>query len=370
MNESDTRSPARENICPGARAARVVREVLAAACLFAGAVTLTRAGDVTGLAKPQAGVGAVASSPSVVQEAKTASSTRTVPSEIPAADTKPALAPATRSARDARPPRAARSVHLAWDAPAGTDFYNELTVDRTTPGTYFMACGFGHGYFGMQDLNGKPNGLAGDGGKTDKVVLFSIWDPYKGDDAKAVPDEKRVEVLASGDGVRLGRFGGEGTGGQSFFTYPWAVGETCRFLVRARPEGDKTAFSGYFYRNDTKAWQHLATFRTVTGGKPLGGYYSFVEDFRRDGKSRGERREAQFGNGWVRSIADGAWVSLDRARFTGDRTPLDNVDAGLTGAAFYLFTGGDVANHLKLGGTVVRPPTAGATPPADLPPGP
>lgn len=311
-------------------------------------------------------------------DAKSADAKPTAADANPAAPTNapdPATQPATRPGRRNRgprpadgPPRAARSVHLRWDAPDGTDFYNELTVDQTTRGTYFMACGFGHGYFGMQDLNGKPNGLAGDGGKTDKVVIFSIWDTHKGDDAKAVPDEKRVEELGHGDGVRLGRFGGEGTGGQSFFTYPWRVGETVRFLVRAKPDGDKTTFSGYFFRNDTQAWQHMATFRTITGGKVLGNYYSFVEDFRRDGKSPNERREARYGNGWVRTLADGKWVSLDKVKFTGDPTPLDNVDAGLKGPTFYLFTGGDVTNHLKLGGTATRPAAEAGKPPTDLPP--
>lgn len=259
----------------------------------------------------------------------------------------PATAPA---------PRAARSVHLWWTAPEGTEFYNEMTVDRSTRGSYFMACGFGHGYFGIQDLNGKPRGLAGDGGKTDKVVIFSVWDTSKGDDPKNVPEDRKVEVVATGDDVRIGRFGGEGTGAQSFYTYPWKLGQTCRFLLRAKVEGDRTAYSAYFSADDPKQWKHLATFRTITKGKALTGYYSFVEDFRRDGKSPGEPREARFGNGWVRAL-DGHWASLTRARFTADRTPLDNVDAGLRDdGTFFLATGGDVANRTKLNSTISRSP--------------
>lgn len=147
----------------------------------------------------------------------------------------PAKPPAEAAKVDA--PRAARSVHLWWNAPEGTDFYNEMSIEHSTRGSYFMACGFGHGYFGMQELAGSK-GVAGDGGKTDKVVLFSIWDNYKGDDVKAVPADKRVEVLHHDPDVRLGRFGGEGTGGQSFFSYPWRIGETCRFLVRAQTRGE------------------------------------------------------------------------------------------------------------------------------------
>ena len=62
--------------------------------------------------------------------------------------------------------RACRSVHLWYTGPEAIAFYNEVTVEKSAPGTYFMACGFGGGYFGIQELgNGK------------KVVLFSVWEP-------------------------------------------------------------------------------------------------------------------------------------------------------------------------------------------------
>lgn len=268
--------------------------------------------------------------------------------------------------QDTKALRAARSVHLRWTAPAGTDFYNEMTIEQSTRGTYFMACGFAHGYFGMQELAGGK-GIASDGGKSDKVVIFSIWDNYKGDDAKAVPADKRVELLHQDPDVRVGRFGGEGTGGQSFFTYNWKIGETCRFLVRARPEGNKTSFSGYFYLNDKKQWKHLVTFRTITGGKPLSNYYSFVEDFRRDGRSVSEHRTAEFGNAWVRTLA-GEWEAVPKIRFTGDPTPLDNCDAGAReNGKFFLTTGGEVAQKTKLNSTIDRIIPQDSRPPADLP---
>src|SRR5438045_8858751 len=74
------------------------------------------------------------------------------------------------------PPRAARSVHLHYPAPAADAFYNELTVEKSTPGSYFMACGFGHGYFGIQEQS-----------RGRKVGIFSVWHPTKGDDANKAP---------------------------------------------------------------------------------------------------------------------------------------------------------------------------------------
>src|SRR6187549_867624 len=82
-------------------------------------------------------------------------------------------------------PRAARSVHLHFAAADGDLFYNEVTVEQTTGGSYFMACGWNSGYFGMQELRSPAK----------KVVIFSVWDPTKGDDANKVPLEQRVEVL-------------------------------------------------------------------------------------------------------------------------------------------------------------------------------
>src|SRR5689334_8978105 len=78
-------------------------------------------------------------------------------------------------------PRAARSVHLGYQAPESNVFYNELTVEKSTPGSYFMACGFQHGYFGIQEL-----------GNSKKVVIFSVWDPGNQNDPKSVDAEKRV----------------------------------------------------------------------------------------------------------------------------------------------------------------------------------
>ena len=253
------------------------------------------------------------------------------------------------------PPKAARSVHLWWSAPAATIFYNEMTVEESTPGSYFMACGWNTGYFGIQELK-----------KDEKIVLFSVWDPTKGDDAKKVPEERRVEVLKSDPGAKIGRFGGEGTGAQCKFPGAWKIGERCRFVVRATVEGEKTSYAAWFAKGDAKEWTHLATFRALTGGTPLKGLYSFVEDFRRDGKSAQERRRATYGNGWVRALP-GEWAPIVKARFTADATPLLTIDAAVAEGSFSLATGGDVKNSsTKLNGEIVLP-DARRIPPADLP---
>ncbi len=252
------------------------------------------------------------------------------------------------------PPRAARSVHLGYAAPEGDLFYNEMIVNESVNGSYFMACGWNTGYFGIQQL-GSP---------TNKVAIFSVWDPTKGDDQKAVKLEDRVELLYEGAGVRIKRFGGEGTGGQCMTPFAWKIGETNRFALQGEVQGEKTAYTAWLFDNTTYGWRKLATFRTQTGGKWLRGYYSFVEDFRRDTKSADEVRRAQFGQGWVHTRT-GEWQPLVKARFTASGAKWEskeNIDAGFNGDWFYLATGGgtkrsrELTSSISFSATNANPP--------------
>ena len=229
---------------------------------------------------------------------------------------------------------ACRSVHLSFrDVPEGDAFYNEVTVEKSAEGTYFAVCGFNRGYFGIQELRG--------GGK---LVIFSVWDPGKQNNPDLVEEERRVWLEHHGDGVRVKRFGNEGTGGQSFFDYDWKVGETYRFLVTSRHHNERTAYAGYFFLPEKKEWKHLVTFSTPTKSGWLRGYYSFVEDFRRNRVSATITRRARFGNTWVRG-KNGEWKPVTNAKFTGDRNPVINIDAGAAGGCFFLATGGDIENN-------------------------
>ena len=258
-------------------------------------------------------------------------------------------------------PRAARSVHLNFPAPGGEVFYNEVVVEQSVPGSYFMACGWDTGYFGIQQLARSD----------DKVVIFSVWDPTRGDDPSAVKGEDRVEVLDQGEGVRIRRFGGEGTGGQCMAPFAWKIGETNHFAIQATVQSNKTAYTARIWSPVRKDWWKLATFRTRTGGRPLSGYYSFIEDFRRDGKSAQETRRASFGNGWLRGT-NGQWSALSNARFTASSATWeskDNIDAGAKGGWFYLATGGNISASTKLRALIAVPQPPSAPPSFEWIPG-
>ncbi|HEV3437445.1 MAG TPA: DUF3472 domain-containing protein [Gemmata sp.] len=250
---------------------------------------------------------------------------------------------------------ACRSVHLAFTAGEGVAFYNEVTVVKSAPGTYFCACGWNKGYYGIQEK--------GDG---KKVVIFSVWDSNQ-NNAKAVEDDKRVKMLHKDEKVRVGRFGGEGTGGQSFLDYDWKVGETYRFLVTAKVDGNRTEYAGFFGVPEEKEWKHLITFSTVTEGKNLGGYYSFVEDFKRDKVSTTKVRTARYGNAWVKSVK-GDWLAVTKARFTADKNPVTNINAGIKDGRFFLTTGGETKNaDTKLNESMELPSEIKRTVPEGLP---
>ena len=265
------------------------------------------------------------------------------------------LAPSAR-AREADV-KAACSVHFRWPAPTAEWFYHEATVRKSTTGSYFMVCGWNTGYFGIQEL--------GDG---KKVAIFSVWDQTKGDNPDAVAREQRVEILQQGRGVEVSRFGGEGTGGKCMMPFNWKSGRKVRCFVQCAVEGNKTAYAGWLWMPNQKSWKHLVTFRVTTGGQPLSGLYSFVEDFRRDTGSVKDDRVCEFGNGWVKAT-DGKVQPLPQGTFsasTSKEEAQDLINAGNVPGGLFLATGGKVRKMQQLETTLNITPVPSA-PPDDLP---
>ena len=101
------------------------------------------------------------------------------------------------------------SVHLNYNTKGLENiewFYSEITVPEKNDviGSYYMANGFGEGYFGMQ-VNSE----------TERRVLFSIWSPFTTDDPRKIPADQKIILLKKGKNVYTGEFGNEGAGGQS-----------------------------------------------------------------------------------------------------------------------------------------------------------
>lgn len=204
------------------------------------------------------------------------------------------------------------SVHLSYRVPPVIDteyFYNEMFVPegKDPVGTFYMACGFGEGYFGAQVNSEK-----------ERRILFSVWSPFSTDSPKDVPEEFRVVLKNKGDGVKTGEFGNEGTGGQSYLVYPWRAGTLYKFLVRVHPlENGMTEYSGFFFDPDAGQWRILATFQRPKTQTWLRNPNSFLESFNPDFGWR--FRCVGYTNQWLRDKS-GEWHQITGATFSCDET--------------------------------------------------
>lgn len=246
--------------------------------------------------------------------------------------------------------RNAASVHLMYPLPKGAEvaaFYNEMTGVDDPQWTYYMACGFARGYFGMQ-VNSP----------TERRIIFSVWDAGSGQKANTraeVAADDHVQLLAKGDGVEASVFGGEGTGGHSHLVFPWKTGQAQRFVVTAKPDGTHTDYSGYWFHPDTRRWMLIASFRAPKDGQWLRGLYSFSENF---GGSNGHlRRKALYGPQWIRT-SGGEWREITEASFSHDGTGKANrLDRwmGVENGLFFLQHGGFAGGFTKFGERFTRP---------------
>jgi len=203
------------------------------------------------------------------------------------------------------------STHFRWNAP-DIDIrwmYSEITVPAgdDVVGSYFMANGFDGGYFGMQ-VNGPDR----------RQFLFSVWSPYRTDDPSAVPADYKVVTLGHGDGVIVGEFGNEGTGGQSRMPFMWKAGATYRFLTEVRPTGDgATDVTAWVYLPEAGGWHLMARFRRPHTDAYAKSPYSFLENFVPD--TGNETRMAFYHDQWV-ADPPGRWREVVDLTMTVDAT--------------------------------------------------
>lgn len=259
--------------------------------------------------------------------------------------------------------RNAASVHLKYpisDSTKAMAFYNEIMVPEGADHlySYYMACGFKRGYFGIQ-VNSP----------TERRVIFSVWDAgNEAIDRSKVPDSNKVKLLAKGFNVVANDFGNEGTGGHSHFVYPWKAGEKYQFIVFALADSASasTIYSGYFFIPETGKWKLIASFRAPKDGHYLQNLYSFSENFW--GINGQLERKAYFGNQWIQK-SNGRWEELLTSTFSYDATGKAghriDYSAGVEGKQFYLSHGGFKPANIQFGQSLFRQPI-GQRPNVDL----
>jgi predicted GH43/DUF377 family glycosyl hydrolase len=252
--------------------------------------------------------------------------------------------------------RNAASVHMNYSVPADTHvaaFYCEVTAVEDPTATFYMACGWHRGYFGMQ-VNSP----------TERRIIFSVWDSgTEAVDRANVADADRVQLMGKGADVFSGDFGHEGTGGHSHLTYAWKTGEKQRFLVTAQPaDATHTMYSGYYFHPERHDWMLISSWKAPKEGGWLRHLHSFSENFW--GSNGHVVRKALFGNQWLRTDA-GQWIEVTTASFSHDATgKADRLDRfmGVEQGQFFLSHGGFVEGFTQYGEKFSRP-ASGQSPP-------
>ncbi|MDR0499027.1 MAG: DUF3472 domain-containing protein, partial [Holophagales bacterium] len=237
-------------------------------------------------------------------------------------------------------------------------FYNEVTIQegQDVIGSYFMANGFSEGYFGMQ-VNSA----------TERRMLFSVWSPFSTNNPNDIPEDQRIVLLAKGEGVNTGEFGGEGSGGQSYLVYPWKADVTYKFLSRARPmDRNRTMYTAYFFDPEKSQWRLIASFSRPATSTWYKRPHSFLENFV---PHQGQfTRRGLYGNQWART-KEGVWVEITKAGFTADDTARQGMrtdyQGGLMAGSFYLQNCG-FFNETTQTNTVFERPATGIAPVIDF----
>jgi hypothetical protein len=184
----------------------------------------------------------------------------------------------------------AHALVLYYDQPhPGSLVQNQIVVHESTDTTYYCILGNAFGYGGIQQGWGTRN------------YIFSLWDQNQ---------EKTMLLAYSPDlsVARIGRFGDdvnlEGTGFQLLFFEDWQLESSIRMAYRASldPDGQHLRLSG-FYRRDDDPWRYAGTFRLLSKGALLAGFYGFVENF---GGTTGPRK-VSYSNHWLND-GQGTWT--------------------------------------------------------------
>lgn len=243
------------------------------------------------------------------------------------------------------------SVHLSYKIPEKVNaewYYNEVTVPvgQDIIGSYYMANGFGEGYFGMQANS-----------ENERRILFSVWSPFTTDDPKSIPESHKIKMLKKGENVMTGEFGNEGSGGQSYLRYNWIAGNTYKFLLHGAPQNDNTTtYTAYFFAPELGKWQLIASFNRPQTNTYLKRFHSFLENFIPE---QGDKsRKVLFNNQWY-CDDKGNWFEIDSAQFTTDDTGNKgyrmDYSGGLDKDSFYLKDGGFFNNYTKTQSIFTRP---------------
>ena len=163
--------------------------------------------------------------------------------------------------------------------------------------------------------------------------------------------------MKKGEAVAAGKFGGEGSGGQSYMKFMWKAGITYKFLLKGEPTlNNSTDYTAYFYNPEEAKWMLIASFRRPETSTYLTRFHSFLENFIPvQGKFT---RMGIYSNQWI-CDKDNMWFEATGARFTADNTArkgsrLDYA-GGVIDGQFFMKNCGFFNETVTIGSEFTRP---------------
>jgi hypothetical protein len=230
----------------------------------------------------------------------------------------------------------APSVHIRYQHPDPKEsylaYYNEIRVEQSVRHTYFCTIGFDVGYFGIQDHGSGP------------LALFSVWDKGGGlDDSSKVDESNRTRVLFTNTKATSSRFGGEGSGAKTMMPFPWEIGRTYAFLVLLTPLDEGTIYTAWISEKG-KEWQKIAAYETVMTKNELRGFYSFIEDYVRNGET-GQKARLAFYPAQAAMTTTGSWQGIENGVGTIADDIIQNGHSGVKDNMFFSQSGAQTADY-------------------------
>ena len=230
----------------------------------------------------------------------------------------------------------APSVHIRYHHPDPKEHYlayhNEIMVKKTGRHTYFCTIGFDVGYLGIQDHS------------SGHIAIFSVWDKGGGhNDSSKVDNADQTQVIFTNEKAKSSRFGGEGSGAKTMMPFPWETGKTYAFIVLLTPLEKGTIYTAWISEKG-KAWQKIAAYKTVMTKKKIHGFYSFIEDYVRNGKTGQKPRLAFYPeNGAMTAL--GNWQRIKDGSGTIADDIIKNGHSGVKGNTFFSQSGAETADY-------------------------
>jgi hypothetical protein len=212
------------------------------------------------------------------------------------------------------------------DVAAAELLYAEMDVDFAADGTAYCAIDGGAAQFGLVADAGSGN-----------AIFFSVLDGSQPTIEWADPAAETLRFVGAESGVSVR------------VPFDWDEATNYKFGLQLTPDDSATLYDAFFYNPDAAAWQHVATVSRPVENDAFTRFGSFIEDY---GHSPGADRAAYVANTWLRK-AGGTWVDATAALYTSTGADPD-VDADVSGDAWYLETGGSTVNNTPSGTVLSR----------------